>query len=433
VQGESAQLSAQFPEGLFQHLLEFVRPASNTGRSAGALTRRAAVMRTLHAYLTRQILGTLFMTVAVFTFVLMLASMLKEILGLLVSGQASLGIILHALALLMPFVLVFALPMGMLTATLLVFGRFSADQELTAARAGGISLVALIAPVLLLSLALSVVAGFINLQLAPQCRVAYNNLLRQTAVSRAGSFIPEKTYIKDFPGSIVYASKVRGTNLEDVLIYTLADERIESFVRAERGTIRYDAPRNVVVVWLTNFHRVDYSAQTQAPTASELDEIEFEYTNVTAKVSSRVNLSDRTFFELLDELKDLERRLGAPVVEGKLATEEMRRALRQFATRKKVDVTTPVRVQIHRQISLSFACIGFTLVGIPLGIRAHRRETTFGIAVALVLVLLYYSFFILGQAMATRPEWSPHLILWLPNFIFQAVGLVLLWRANRGF
>jgi lipopolysaccharide export system permease protein len=388
-------------------------------------------MKTLHLYLLRQVLATLIMTVVVFTFVLMLGNVLKEILTLLVNRQASLLAVLEAFGLLIPFVLVFALPMGMLTANLLVFGRFSADHELTAARASGVSLVSLITPILLLSVALSGVAALINMQIGPQSRVAYKNLLSRVGMARLELLLREKTFIKDIPRKIIYLGKVDGLNLSDILIYELTKQgTVEGYIRASEGTIEVDRTNNLINVRLLDAWRVGMAEGRRVQIYAAETDLTFTNT-LAARTDPTVKLTDMTIDQLWDQLRDLERRVVDPIPVRGLTREELAARQREL-DRQRLDVTLPVMVQIHRQVSFSFACIAFTLVGIPLGIRAHRRETTFGIAVALLLVLLYYSFFILGQAFQNRPEFYPHLILWVPNFLFQGIGAILLWRANRG-
>ena len=386
-------------------------------------------MKTLHLYLTRQVLATLGMTVIVFTFVLLIGNALKEILVMLVNRQATLGMVLEAFGLLIPWVMAFALPMGMLTAALLVFGRLSADQELTAVRSSGVSLVALISPILLLSLGLCGVCAYVNMEIAPRCRVAYKALLEKTGVKLAIATLPEERYVRDFPGYLVYVGHNDKQGFRDIDIVRLnEDNSIRDHITAERGNLTYREGTNYLHlegVKGVTFETGQYQQILPTPM------VEYPLTNRTSEVGpSKPKLSDMTFPQLQSELKEIDRtfRLPSPKSMDSAALRAQLRAMQQ----EREDMSMRVQVQMHRQIAFSFACFGFTLVGIPLGIRAHRRETNVGIALALGLVMVYYAFIILGQSLQNHAEMAPQLMMWIPNFLFQSVGAVMLWRANRG-
>jgi lipopolysaccharide export system permease protein len=367
------------------------------------------------------------MTVMVFTFVLLLGNALREILILIINGQATLWLVLQSIGLLIPFVLVYALPMGMLTATLLVFGRFSADQELTAVRASGVSLLAVATPVLWLSVAASCLSAFINMELGPLCRTAYLNLVYRVGIERATSFIVEDRFMDEFDDYVVYVGRKNGNRLEDLLIYELDDnDRMKRRLQAARAEVLSDTEAFRATLRLYDVHLYDFETWQSAHSA-QMDGFTLSY-QPTGDEEQDVSISDMTFFQLRQKLSELESFAASarPLTLGD--SPEQQRRLEEL----KNELTTRIRVQMHRQIAFSFACIGFTLVGIPLGIRAHRRETSIGFAMAIVLVAIYFGFVILAQSLEDRPQFGPQLILWLPNFVFQTVGVILLWRTNRG-
>jgi lipopolysaccharide export system permease protein len=353
------------------------------------------------------------MTVLVFTFVLLLGNVLKEILPLLMSGQVKFVTVAQAVGLLVPFVWAFALPMGMLTATLLIFGRFSADQELTAVRAGGVSLLSLISPILLLSLALCTVSAAVNMEFGPRCRVAYNALRFRLTVGFSSAHLPEGHLIKDFPGYIFYIGKNRKGELEDLVVFDLGRKAV---VRAARGAVELDTAHKRLILTLYDGRFLPEGREAGSFQEYPI-EIPFDLSN---KGPDRPGLDDMTFQQLWDELHERVKLIGPA------------RADKREWLRLRAMLITPVVFQLHRQVAFSFACFGFTLIGIPLGIRVHRRETNVGIFIALLLTAIYYSFILVGQGLDTRPECFPQLIVWVPNFLFQVLGAILLWRANRG-
>jgi lipopolysaccharide export system permease protein len=314
----------------------------------------------------------------------------------------------------------------MLTAALLVFGRFSADQELTAARASGISLLSLVTPVLLLSLAVSALCAWLNMEVSPACRMAYKELLYHAAITKPADMLQSMQSVQ-FGNQIIFVEKRHsdGTNFDNVYIsQNNTNGELERLIHATSATIIPDLTNQQIVLYLHDEHSMQHFHDGWKPSA---DSGEATY---PIKVQSQkdkgvpLSISDMTFRQLEEKREEIERSVNETTTTGKATEQQVKKMTG--------DVATSVLVYLHREVAFSFACVGFTLVGIPLGVRGHRKETSVGVAIALVLMLIYYSFVVLAQAWSDHPERAPYLIVWLPNFIFQAAGAVLLWRANRG-
>jgi len=459
-------------------------------------------MKTLHRYLLKEVLATLALTVCIFTAVLLMGNAMKEVLALVVKGQASLWGVTKAFALLVPFVVSFSLPMGLLTAMLLVFGRFSADQELIAARAGGISLVSLVIPVILFSILISGFSAWINLQIAPQCRTAYKELVYNMAKTNPAALLTENTFVTEVPDHVIYIDQLDQNKtdpnqwtMQNILLNRIENGELIQRTRAARGEVGYDEKTKQFMFRLFDA-QVDVRADKLSTIFGGTDQTGTpNETNSTSTEEASPEWMPMAGGELMlpIALTDMEKRIFKPKL-SYLTFRQLRRelkrhgevinvdsngsvALAHYAARTPPDAglelallrkgetvgrarfngqststhlvleildgdiqtgdhfamdRTPLKVQLHRQVSFSFAAIGFTLVSIPLGIRAHRRETTAGVAMALILILLYYGFVILGQALENKPYLFPHYIVWIPVFLFQAIGGFLLWRANRG-
>ncbi len=87
-------------------------------------------------------------------------------------------------------------------------------------------------------------------------------------------------------------------------------------------------------------------------------------------------------------------------------------------------------VEASKRLALALSCFSFALLGIPLGIRAHRKESSIGIGLSLVLLFVYYLFIILADSCWITRSGVPALIPWIPVLGGQLLGGFLLYR-NR--
>src|SRR3954465_8225822 len=124
-------------------------------------------MKLIDRSMSRELLVNLFFAVAVLSLVLVVGNIFRRLLPLLVNHDVPADYLVTFIAYVLPFSLIFTIPWGLLTAILLVFGRLSAENELIALRANGVSITRISIPLAGIAIVCTAVCLWLNVQVAP--------------------------------------------------------------------------------------------------------------------------------------------------------------------------------------------------------------------------------------------------------------------------
>ena len=365
-------------------------------------------MRILNLYVTKNFILILLMSILIVTFGIMGANVLKIFEA--ISRGIPLADAMVSLLFFMPLALSMAIPVGVFVATMLVFGRMSADNEITAMRACGISILQIISPLIVLTFLLTCFCLWLQLEVGPYYGAKGKSLLKSIAISRPLSIIEPGRPIDYDDYSIYIGDRVGKYGIRDIQIFQFADgpkgKYLKQDVTASRGKIIVDHKKQLLIISLFDSSVVRYSPTKKRPdrTFSEKFQLTLDY----GRRFNDIKIGKRTRFLLLSELF------------GKL-----------IMYKKRGMDTTALEIELNRRIAFGLAPIAFLLLGLPLAIRTSRRETSVGLIIGVALAGVYFISIMIFQAFEKFPNLHPQVLLWLPNVIYQAGGIFFIWKISR--
>ncbi|MBR6021131.1 MAG: LptF/LptG family permease [Kiritimatiellae bacterium] len=372
------------------------------------------MIRVFNRHFLGDFLKSFLLCAAVLTFVMYIGSVIKAIDYL--SKGASASLVLKVFTLNIPYTLSFVIPISALVASLLQFGRLSADGEITAMRASGLSLPQMAAPFLVAAALLSAFCLWLNAEVAPRSHFERRSMLRDLTKENPLTLIEEATFVDDFPGVSVYVGRKDGNHLQDIILYQYENGQRRADVEASSGDLSFDPDAGRLSITLENVRLTEYDKAnprdlTKTRTlVAESYPLSLDVGNLLKKSKINKKPSDMPMRELVSSLRDV--RQAFP-------------SLQEDSIGK---MRAKMAVEATQRLALALACFSFVLVAVPLGVRPTRRETSGGIWMALLRFMFFYLFIIVSDALVDKPELRPELIPLFPVLVLQAYGFWKLWR-----
>ena len=199
----------------------------------------------LYRYLILEILSPFGVSLLGFTSIVFLGRMMKVTQMIVVKGVGLIDV-LKTCAFLLPYLLVFTLPMAATVGILLAMTRLTVDQEMIAMKTAGLSYGQLLPPILGFSLAVGLVTLGLTVFASPWGQQATKDLLKDVVKRRADLGIKDQTFNTDFNGMTLFVNHVapKGGHLEGVFVYDFRDPRIPDRLCREWGPELRPGPGN---------------------------------------------------------------------------------------------------------------------------------------------------------------------------------------------
>jgi lipopolysaccharide export system permease protein len=426
------------------------------------------LMSVLTRYVFKEHLGPFFFSLATIVFVFVLNIVFRD-LGRLLGKGISAGVILEFFGLNLAWILALAIPMSILVATLMGFGRLSSDNEITALKASGIHIVRIVWPVILAACVLSFLMERFNNCVLPDFNHRVRMLYADISRKRPTLTLEPNVFFNDIPKYTLLIQKVnsRTNEIHGIVVNDYTDPKFDKTIFAQRGRIEFSEEREkmqlvledgeiheVEIGRLENYRRMQFQQQILSVSISDmvLKRSNTEYRGDREKSASRMKRDIEQNRKVLVETENrirtmVQKDLGfwmsdslavrgwqslspaekPPGTAGLFSMIQQQTRLIRGYKRSNCSLW----VEVHKKYSIPFACVVFALIGAPVGIMARQGGWALGSGLSLFFFLLYWTFLIGGEGLADRQIIPPAVAMWSPNVLVGAFGVYLMIRTVR--
>ena len=307
-----------------------------------------------------------------------------------------------------PYLLTFIIPISVLVASLLTFGKLSLDNEIMAIRTSGVSMFKIITPLIFSVSILCLSAFLLSDQAASVSLHAYRRLLTQIGIESPQAALEEGVFIKKFKNLVIFIYEIDKTKLKGIRIYQPQEGKPTRTIIAQRGELVSVPEMNTIMLKL--IHGV--SDEPDPKDSAKLYKLNFRSYNLPLNVSNAKQskeVSKKPKDMMISELRDEIARLGK---EG-------------------ISATFPLSAEIHNKIAIALSSMAFLLIGVPLGITTRRSEKSISFGISLGLMTFYWLLLIGGKTLAQKGLAPPFIALQFSNLVIGGVGLFLFYKLAK--